>query len=75
MSQQRSKNEKDRARFCKRFKAYINYCFYRDVRWMDRKYHTRITKIDGALTGHFIFACVGVVMVPLGVAHGIWLWF
>ena len=31
--------------------------------------------IDGALTGHFILACVGVVVVPLGVARGIWLWF
>ena len=31
--------------------------------------------IDGALTGHFILVCVGVISVPLGVLHGIWLWF
>ena len=31
--------------------------------------------IDGALTGHFILACVGVIVVPLGALHGIWLWF
>ena len=31
--------------------------------------------IDCALTGHFILACVGVVVIPLGVVHGIWLWF
>ena len=31
--------------------------------------------VDGALTGHFILACVGVIVVPLGALHGIWLWF
>ena len=34
-----------------------------------------LQNIDGALTGHFILACVGVVVIPLGALHGIWLWF
>lgn len=31
--------------------------------------------VDGALAGHFTLACVGVIVVPLGALHGIWLWF